>query len=252
MRVIAVALVFASGALGGCAWLSGFDGDDYAVSPSGGNGGAGGAGGGSVGGSSQGGAGASSTGGSGATGAASTGGTAGSGGSSSVCEVGALDPGDKRVFVLKSTVPGDMGASQGGGNTGGGSGLSIADKLCTEAAEDAGLGAGPWVAYLSDFDLSAKERITGAGPWHLLDGTRVFNFGFENPINRDQEGCLVLGPVWTGTLSDGLQAGERCNDWTSDSAGLGRYGFAGAGAPEWQDSGAQPCSSQARLYCFEQ
>lgn len=239
------------GGLGGCAWLSGFDGDDYAVAADGGAGGVGAA---STGG--LGGMGASGTGGSGAgqggtgadevggfgTGAGPTGG-GGSGGTTPTC-VDDIHPGpENRVFVLHDSVTGNFGSVVAG------------DSICTAAAE-ACLGGGTWMAYLSDANEKASDRLPmGNAPWHLLDGNPVFmdhvqlTTGPFEAIDIDEFGREIQqGPVWTGTLETGEQSTLNCGNWGN---GAGSFGQVTGSNGTWSDTQMRECNMPARLYCFE-
>ena len=163
----------------------------------------------------------------------------------------------ERVFVASIQRDGDLATAGGGVD-----GLDGADRLCAMAATSAGLG-GTWVAWLSTSTVAAIDRITGDGPWYLVDGTTLV---FPNkaailtgplvPIDRDEHGAQPPGAenVWTGTAADGTAiAGQSCLDWTSNSSSaIGSMGLRSATTAAWTEYNAVLCSNHLnRLYCFE-
>ncbi len=171
----------------------------------------------------------------------------------------------KVVFVTRSDFPGNLG-------------LVGADSKCSLEASAAALG-GTFRAWLSDSHTSAIDRITGAGPWAMVDGTLVFNnkaslqVGPIVGVSIDEYGADVTPgtfgiPVWTGTLQSGQASMWNCNDWTSSSCiatradltgsspnpNIGSIGAAGRTSSDW--TFGSPCyfrcDTTARLYCFEQ
>ncbi len=190
--------------------------------------------------------------------------------SSSAGAGGVNATGMKRVFVTSSF--------QFSGNLGG---LSKADATCTQFASGAGMG-GSWKAWLSTASANATDRISGDGPWYRTDGVKAFNNKANlatTPlvtIDRDENGNII-GPqqhcVWTGTLIGGTAAKPtdvygsecpatataNCQDWTVAGGCAASVG-APDGAATWTATtsgnpgkvSASLCSSQCRLYCFEQ
>lgn len=162
-------------------------------------------------------------------------------------------PSFKRVFVASTQHDGNFG------------GLTGADAFCTSAANAAHLGGGPWVAWLSSSTTNAIDRITGDGPWKLVDGTAVFanKAALAMPpsvaIDLDEHGAQPGGAdnMWTGTLANGTASAYTCMDWTSTSSNdAGSTGMRVNADATWTDSGAGYsllCSNaQPRIYCFEQ
>jgi hypothetical protein len=160
-------------------------------------------------------------------------------------------PAFKRVFVASGQHDGNLG------------GLAGADAMCTAAATNAHLGGGPWVAWLSTATVDAIDRITGDGPWFLVDGTPVFQNkaaianGPTTGIDLDEHGAQPAGAenVWTGTLHDGTAAtGFTCADWTSNASNAaGLEGLRVMTDATWTEQYNVGCNvNQARLYCFEQ
>jgi Protein of unknown function (DUF1554) len=159
---------------------------------------------------------------------------------------GAPGPGYQRAFVTQVAFAGNLG------------GLEGADQLCMSAA--AALGGGGWRAWLSDSSNAAVDRIQPSGPWLDLNGTQTyahtpadFANGPNVPLVADEMGLPTSGSVWTGTLSSGQPAGERCGEWASSSGALlGVVGQLGGGGANFTDYDDQSCMSPAHLYCLEQ
>jgi hypothetical protein len=81
----------------------------------------------------------------------------------------------------------------------------------------------------------------------LTDGTLTAG------IDRDENGNLVSGDVWTGTTVAGDTAAATCNDWASSSSAVtGKCGTSGGVDASWTVSSTPSCNIQLRLYCFEQ
>lgn len=146
-----------------------------------------------------------------------------------------------------------------GGNLGG---LEGADDFCTElaVAADADFGRRTWHAYLSTAEVDARDRI-GSGPWRNQAGTIIAN-DLEQLHDQDEGGALDdtwpvadltialdeegnqvpnnVHDILTGTQADGtLDAGNTCDDWTSnvaDAAIQVRVGHSN------RDGGGQPPS----------
>jgi hypothetical protein len=149
----------------------------------------------------------------------------------------------KRVFVTTTAFASDLG------------GLSGADGHCTTIADGSGL-RGTFTAWLSDAATDAKDRITGDGPWYLVDrSTLVFSsrpgitLGPRVAINRNENGLTVsdTAVVWTGTADNGTKT-SNCNSWSAGgtSGVVGRPTVSG-----WTASGVTACTNVARLYCLE-
>jgi hypothetical protein len=167
----------------------------------------------------------------------------------SSCGDGGTEPsGPKRVFVTSAPFAGNLG------------GLAGADAKCNAAAATASLG-GSFVAWLSDATTSAKDRVTGAGPWHRVGTTTVvfanrasLTTGPVVPITVTEAGlAATAGSVWTGTKTDGTKApGDNCNNWSAGGTGAMIGSF--TSTSQWTESGQfNNClqSTVNRLYCFE-
>ena len=150
------------------------------------------------------------------------------------------------VFVTSSSVPvGSIG------------GLAGADAICTEHARDANL-AGTYVAWLSDSNTDARDRLEGARGWVRRDG-RVFADRVEdivegnifNPVYLDENGTEVRSNVVTGTEAGGTASPDTCSDWTSEGGAESFHrGVSHHVHPSWTSRQEIPCSQNARLYCF--
>jgi hypothetical protein len=149
-----------------------------------------------------------------------------------------------QVFVTSSTSGGDLGGLAGG------------DAICQERAEAGGL-AGTWVAWLSDDDTFAINRIPH-GQYRLIDDTLIavdkgdLTDGFlEAPIDRNEFGEKQDGFVWTGTKSDGTNDTNEpnCSNWTTQTE-MSFWGDSNSRSSTWTLHTFEPCSELASLYCF--
>jgi hypothetical protein len=151
------------------------------------------------------------------------------------------------VFVTSSTFEGDFG------------GILAGDFRCNAAALSAGL-SGVFVAWLSSGAGDARDRVTGAGPWHSPSGTLHFSnrshlLGLAAPVNRTFEtesGAPLPSDTfaWTGTRAEGTVSSDTCNSWMSRSAsGIG--GYPNDESKSWTDEMTHGCGNAYRLYCFE-
>lgn len=174
-----------------------------------------------------------------------TGGNASGGGDMAT---GGGSSGAKRLFVTSSTYAG-----------------SVAASVCQTVADSVNLGGSwlPWLSASGQPQPDAIDRISGSGPWQLLDGTVAFANHAQLatspsvPINMTELGQKLDGNsttmgVWTGTLTSGVQSGWDCNHWTS----TGYNGDTGSAATtdHWTADGssAVSCASTYHVYCFEQ
>jgi len=158
-------------------------------------------------------------------------------------------PGTKRVFASSTF------------QTGGFGGVSSADTICAERASAAGL-TGTFLAWVSDADTSPSSRfVQSSSGYTLVDGTTVVAADWNDltdgmlahAINRDENGNLVGGDVWTGTSAVGAAATARCSDWATSSASVtGQCGTTGQAGAAWTAFLTPSCNTPLRLYCFEQ
>lgn len=155
----------------------------------------------------------------------------------------------QRVFLSSTTSSGDLG------------GLDGADATCQQLADAEGLG-GRWIAWLSDEDHDAIDRLAGNGPFVLVgsneiiaaDKSELTSGMLQNPINRSESGALTPGATWTGTDADGTRGSNFCDGWTNATNSFaGQTGAADQTDSNWTDANQVFCNLDAvRLYCFEQ
>lgn len=154
-----------------------------------------------------------------------------------------------------------LATNSGNGNLGG---IEGADLLCNAQAAAADL-KGVYLSWLSNATTSPSERFNRSTiPYVLVDGTIIAN-NYSSlvsgtllaPINKDAQGGLIMGPLWTGTFPNGTSIGtnsdSHCDGWTS-MAGLGRIGGTTSQDAGWTNEDcAVTCSNVAfPFYCFEQ
>lgn len=170
----------------------------------------------------------------------------------------AADGGEpKRVFVTRDTTTSAMG------------GLDGADQFCMQAAIAAKLVVatslnGSFRAWIATADTSPAKTFTKSATGYVrIDGKRVaaswadlVDGKLENPIDVDEEGTSVEGDfrVFTNVTPEGTVAQkEICEDWTILSNGETSYGIMSARDQTWTLSNERAgCTSNLRLYCFEQ
>lgn len=159
------------------------------------------------------------------------------------------EPEARRVFVTSTAYAGDLG------------GLEGADAHCHLAASAAGL-SGTWRAWIGTSATSPQVRLQhGALPYVRLDGvvvaddwTDLTDGTLAAPIAVDETGALVPATgsiVWTASDATGAPMGGMCSDWSEQNSG-GFYGDASGADATWAHIACQPCTMQARLYCFEE
>lgn len=111
--------------------------------------------------------------------------------------------------------------------------------------------------------MPAADRLTHSrGRYTLVNGlviakdwASLTSGKLLNTITADENSQTQDTKAWTGTLADGQPAlgSEFCGDW---DAGLLPVIYGGAGRSLAADSGwsffaQEECSSEYRLYCFE-
>jgi hypothetical protein len=161
----------------------------------------------------------------------------------------------RRVFLTQGTWNGNLG------------GVSGANTLCNNAASvlPTPLG-GSWVAWLSDQQLNAPQRLTWSGAYVTLSKVPIAATkgdltakSLAHVIDVMENGVQLADTkpyVWTGTHADG-QGAANCSNW--GNAGPGQVGIAGSfnDPSKWTDNGGEPfvgasyCGAAAHLYCFE-
>jgi hypothetical protein len=160
---------------------------------------------------------------------------------------------ERYVFVTSMKYPGNLGGAAG------------ADAKCNEHAKASGVDAirdRKFVAWISAGISTAPERtVPGTAPYKLPDETTVaqsrqklLQGGLEAPIDRDESGNEVDGTkVWTGTNASGGNTDDTCVNWATSVASLS----GGTGSPTatdlgWMAGSTEICSTELRLYCFEE
>lgn len=152
-----------------------------------------------------------------------------------------------RVFISSTERDGRFG------------GLAAADLVCASLATAAKLG-GTWVAWLSVKNgAHAIDRLTSAGPWHLVTGelvasnkTQLVSGMLAHAINRDELGVVPVTTTdgaWTGTGMDGRFSGADCNAWNA-----GEQGTVGESAwidGRWTSTLPDACGNPNRFFCFQ-
>lgn len=164
---------------------------------------------------------------------------------------------DVRVFVTSTSYKGGELMSP-----------YLADTQCLHRAKDAGLpNYTRFKVWLSDSKQDARDRfnrdrrgrlvmVNGlvlAASWEALLAGEL-----ENPLEVTEKSETYHGPVWTGTMPDGVAAAgsDHCLDWTSDSpVEKAYYGYSDEISPEWtmadQFDNPAPCLAPHAVYCFE-
>jgi hypothetical protein len=151
-----------------------------------------------------------------------------------------------RVFVTRTTYPGDLG------------GLAGADAKCASEAAAGGL-SGTFVALLSTSTVDAIDRLAGSRGWITPTGKPVLDVPSDlaarvmlNPVNVGADGLPVADPpVWTGTNGAGVATASTCADWSSTGL-LGGFGILHFAAPLFLGSGGvDNCTALHHIYCFE-
>jgi len=164
------------------------------------------------------------------------------------------------------------------------SGILGADAKCQALANDAGL-TGDYKAWISDRGNSPKLNFANFKnddipiSFQLVDGTIIahnwddlLDDSLQHPINMDENGVTVDSPylVWSSTRTDGthyVSSSGRKNceiidperptytqrtGWAS-ILGSGNTGNAQEAGPPWTARDpASLCSTERRLYCFQQ
>lgn len=162
------------------------------------------------------------------------------------CSTGCVLP--RQMFVTSIKYTGDL------------DGIAGADSKCQFFAIQVGL-EGTYRAWLSDNTLSPGTRFdtTFTGAYKRVDGVPIA-LGWAGltgsellaPPNRDEQGKLQVGDVWTNTLMGGMSASNsHCASWNS-TVGTSSVGKPESTLPIWSyDLGGVACNTLQRLYCFE-
>jgi hypothetical protein len=135
-----------------------------------------------------------------------------------------------------------------------------ADQVCTDHAVAGDL-PGEYRAWLSTVEEPAAEHLVhSADPYVRTDDVLVaydwddlVDGELEAPIDRDEQGEMISGDVWTATLPDGAAYETDCAGFTSASnEELSLCGNSAARSEAWTDNLLITCSTALRLYCLEQ
>jgi hypothetical protein len=160
---------------------------------------------------------------------------------------------ERYVFVTSTKYQGNL------------SGAAGADAKCNERAKASGVDAirdRKFVAWISAGLSSALERtVAGTAPYKLPNETvvaksrqQLLQGGLDEPIDRDESGNPVDGTkVWTGTNTSGEIADDTCVNWGTSVASIsGGTGSPTATGLGWMSESTELCSTELRLYCFEE
>ncbi|MFH1175078.1 MAG: putative metal-binding motif-containing protein [archaeon] len=146
--------------------------------------------------------------------------------------------------------------------TGSLSGMALADQVCQNEANAAGIGISnnrQYVAWLSKSGVNAKDRIPDA-EYILRDGTLIaynksdlIDGSIRNPLMKNATGAARSDTVWTGTVSSGVgTGGSDCTSWTSGGSTVSAYrGSSTSTSGSWTYAGTSYCNNQNAVYCFE-
>jgi hypothetical protein len=154
------------------------------------------------------------------------------------------------VFVSSVSVPSNLGTT------------APYDAKCNQLATAAGINnatGNNFIAWLSDANSNATTRLGAASGWIRMDGrtfavskTSLLAAGILNPIRFAETGT-DLGEVqtFTGTLPDGTQSGESCNNWAGTSADRVLLGNSMAGPTSWTRwLSNSPCNTTRAVVCM--
>ena len=155
----------------------------------------------------------------------------------------------KLVFVTGTTYSGNLG------------GLSGADQICQNVADQAGL-PGTYKAWLSDSLTSVSSRIAHASmPYQRVDGVIIANNWSDladgvlgAALSITESGEPVIGAaVWTNSKANGAIASttNTCTDWGATN-GQGYRGNDSSATRYWTMSGLLGCNYYLHLYCFQE
>ena len=165
------------------------------------------------------------------------------------------------AFLTSVQGPGDLALWA---DAGGASGLAAADNVCRARAAASHLPApGSFVAWLSDSQTDARDRVTSNGPFRRIDGvtvatsrTDLLDGTHDGSLHQFETGAYMIGnaggQVFTGTAPDGTAAAMNCSDWTTNEADPeAAQGIAGISrSTSWTEYSDTSCSYSSHLYCF--
>lgn len=142
-----------------------------------------------------------------------------------------------------------------------GADLAGADAVCMQRAAAGNL-PGKYVALVSTSAVSATTRLNGSRGWVRVDGTPVLDLpedlaapGILSPIDQDEKGAIVAGPVVTASKGDGSTAGGYTCAMNgeadfSDAAGSITFGYASQALSNGVSQYSQSCATAEPIYCF--
>lgn len=175
-------------------------------------------------------------------------------------------PSSRYSFITSSTYQGNLG------------GLSGADTICQNLADNAGIGSTvgkSYKAWLSDSTKSpttpSRLFVQSTVPYTRRNGTVIANNwtdltdgSLANKLTYDEGGNVIGGSgeqvhVWTNTDRAGdikyQNTNNNCDDWgTNNTSSSGAFGYSTYTNSNWTDYGGQiiRCDKYKHLYCFEQ
>jgi hypothetical protein len=184
-------------------------------------------------------------------------------------EQGSSDPVDPMwlpgalAFVTSAEGPADLASWPEA--AGAPEGIAAGDAICRRLANNAGL-PGSFVAWLSDADVDARDRVVIPSTLRRVDGRVLVNDWNElttagilrSSLHVDERGRYLVddgGAVHTGTFADGTggNGAYSCDDWTasgSQNTILGWASYARLGG--WTANAIVDCGPTRlrHLYCF--
>lgn len=160
-----------------------------------------------------------------------------------------------RIFVTSESYAGNLG------------GLSGADEICQQHADDAGL-EDTYKAILSDSTDDASERITASDAIYIyktsstkvkvvdndIDLWNTSENDLKAKINYDENYNKVSVEPWTGSLlTGGVDSEKHCSDWSNNTSSFsGAYGDSDAKDSEWLSNLWEDCDSRRPIICISQ
>jgi hypothetical protein len=131
------------------------------------------------------------------------------------------------------------------------------DTSCQQAADAAGL-TGHYMAWISDSNSLAKDRLRGRGfirmdgqPFADLPSDLTTTFRIFNAVRFDEYGREIATDVKTGTHADG-SLGRTCNNWAGgDAATYGTTVAGPGGFTNQYDIVCPDATGTIRTYCFQ-
>jgi hypothetical protein len=137
-------------------------------------------------------------------------------------------------------------------------GIFAGDEICRAAARRGRLPApDSYLAWLSDPDTDAIDRLVIDGPWRRQDGVEVAASKSEltslphaSTFELDELGNHLEVDLYTGTGEDGRVTGSDCGGWFFDALETGTRGVSSQAVRAWTDQGFSSCEQAFHLLCF--